>query len=141
MNHSVPRAISEREPGISASLNAVIDTCWETLDPADVELIRLRVAAIHGHTVERTERATAFGLDERRVAAVATWWKSDVFSARERALLGFVEQFVFAVDSMTDELVDDLLATDDPIRVHELSNAVWAFDLITRLDMVAEQVL
>lgn len=122
-------------------LGAVIDTCWKTLDPADVELIRLRVAGIHGHVVAGAQRSPAFALDDRLVSALPRWWDSDVFSTRERALLGFVEQFVFSVSSMTDELVDALLATDDPVRVHELSNAVWAFDLITRLDMVAKEML
>lgn len=111
------------------------------MDPVDMAIMRVRIALIHGDAVGAQVRTPGAPLTEERIMALEKWWASDLFSDRERALLAFVEQFAFSVSSMDDATVEALLATDDPLHVHEITNAVWAIDLTTRMDLVARAVL
>lgn len=136
-----PEAIARLAPESSTALEGVMHACWSSVDRGDMELMRIRIAMIHGDPIGAALRTDGVVIDEERLAALPRWWASDLFSDRERALLAFVEQFVFSVSSMEDPLVDALLATEDPIHVHEIANAAWALDLTTRMDMVARLVL
>jgi alkylhydroperoxidase family enzyme len=76
------------------------------VDPVLLELCRLRVAqllAARYPLSTRTPEARAAGLDELRIAALASWWTSDAFGARERACLRFAEQFVLDAQGISDE--------------------------------------
>lgn len=138
---SAPAQISLLAPEPADDLAAVMQACWTAVGPTDMELLRLRICGIHGDAAGLAHRTEGAKIDEHRIAALGSWWASDLFTDRERALLAFVEQFVFSVSSMDDGHVDALLATEDPIRVHEIANAVWALDLTTRMDLVARAVL
>ena len=132
--------VADLAPQKAVELEHVLEACRDAVSREDFALCRARIAALHGDETDAAA-AAATVLGEERVAALERWWASDAFTARERALLGFVEQFVFDVSSMTDEHVEALLATDDPVHVHELANVVWAIDLVTRMRVVSRSVL
>jgi alkylhydroperoxidase family enzyme len=138
-----PPALAGLAPDPHAALEEVLRACHASVDPADLELIGLRVAQLLGDErgLARRAEAAAHGAGPEQVAALDRWWSSPLFGDRDRALLGFVDQFVFSVSSMSDADVDALLATETPVRVHELANAVWAIELSTRLDLVSRAVL
>jgi alkylhydroperoxidase family enzyme len=76
------------------------------VEPILLELCRLRVAQLLGarHPLSlRTPEALAAGLREEQVEALASWWTSDAFGARERACLRFAEQFVLDAKGIRDE--------------------------------------
>jgi alkylhydroperoxidase family enzyme len=81
---------------------------WEKrlVDPVLLELCRLRVAQLHGAAYPlstRMREATEAGLDEPKIARLASWWKQPGFSDLERACLRFAEQFVLDAKAMSDE--------------------------------------
>ncbi|QIG44612.1 hypothetical protein G5V58_19120 [Nocardioides anomalus] len=123
---SAPRAALARlAPEPTAALAEVERVAAASVDPHVLELVRDRVASVLG--------GVPSDLDD--------WRSRTDLDAADRAVLDFVEQFVFSVSSLDDAQVAALLEHADPIRVHELCNLVWAVDLGTRLDLVAGVVL
>jgi alkylhydroperoxidase family enzyme len=118
-------AIARWAPEPAAALAEVERVAVESVDARTLGLVRDRVTSLLG--------LGPSALDD---------WRSDPeLEERDRALLGFVEQFVFSVSSMCDDEVAALLDHVSPTQLHEISNAVWAVDLTTRLDRVAGAVL
>ena len=118
-------ALARWAPEQSAAFAEVESVAAASVDDRTLELCRDRVASLLG--------AGASSLDD--------WRSSPDVDDRERALLAFVEQFVFSVSSLGDEEVDALLEHESAEHLHEISNVVWALDLGTRLDLVAAAVL
>ncbi len=80
---------------------------WERrlVDPVLLELCRLRIAQLNGaawNQSTRMEEARAAGLDEQKIAALADWPRSPLFSPLECACLGFAEQFVLDPNGIND---------------------------------------
>ena len=118
-------AIARWAPEPAAALAQVERVVGEAVDARTLELVRDRVTSLLG----------------LRPSALDDWRSDSELDERDRALLGFVEQFVFSVSSMGDQDVAALLDHVSPTQLHEISNAVWAVDLTTRLDRVAGAVL
>ena len=81
---------------------------WEKrlVDPVVLELCRLRIAQLHGarHPLSvRTPAARDPGLDEAKLHALETWWKSPGFSDLERSCLRFAEQFATDASGISDD--------------------------------------
>lgn len=117
-------ALAGLSPEPIAALAHVEEVAVASVDARTLELVRDRVHSLLGLPASHDD-----------------WRDADTFSGAERAVLAYVEQFVFAVSSMDDEMVEALLEDLTPIEVHELSNIIWLSDLTTRLDLVAEAVL
>lgn len=121
-----------------AAFQAVTDlqrAIWDSFDPVVLELCRLRIAGLlrFGPGLEvRSEAARATGLDEARIAALASWPTSPLFSDAERACLALAEQFVMDANGVTDELVDDVLRHWSAADCHTLANAISAFETFQR---------
>ncbi len=82
------------------------------LDPVLVELCRVRVAQMVESAFDLSVRyapATDAGLSEEKVAALADYPTSPLFTDRERTALEFTEQWVIQSSSITDEDVERLL--------------------------------
>jgi alkylhydroperoxidase family enzyme len=69
-------------------------------DPVLVELVRRRVAGLLG--ASPTELGPVAELPAAQVADLAAWPTSPAFSAAERSVLSFAEQFVLDVSAVTD---------------------------------------
>jgi alkylhydroperoxidase family enzyme len=82
------------------------------LDPARLELCRLRIAALLGarHPLAvRDPAARAAGLGEARIAALDAGWASPAFDATERACLRFAEQFALDPKGISDADAADVV--------------------------------
>jgi alkylhydroperoxidase family enzyme len=125
-------AVLRADPAVAGHLADAYDAAWRVVDPVLLELCRLRVAMLLDCDAEqaaRTPAATEGGLQESTVAELARWPTSSRFGPRERACLGFCEQFVMDVATMPDELVREVA---DHLGAQGLA------DLVTAL-LVVEQ--
>jgi alkylhydroperoxidase family enzyme len=98
-------------PEASGALSGVVAAAWDDTDPVLLELARLRIATLLGYTAElarRSERAAHAGLTEAKVADLAAWPTSPIFTARERVCLSLAEQFVTDPNGVTDAQVADV---------------------------------
>jgi alkylhydroperoxidase family enzyme len=94
-------------PDVAQFLEALEEAAWRIVDPAALELCRLRIATLLGCDFEklrRTDTAIEAGLDEAKIAQLSAWPTSERFGPRDRACLAFCEQFVIDVAGMSDEL-------------------------------------
>ena len=92
-------------PDAMDALAALVAAAWEETDPVLLELARLRIATLLGHSAElgrRSGRAHEAGLTDEQVAALPSWPTSPLFTSRERACLAFTEQFVVDANGVTD---------------------------------------
>ena len=102
--------LADRLAGHPDVLQHLVDAeqaAWASVDPVLLELCRLRVAMLLDCGPDlraRTPAAVAAGLDEATVAELALWPTSPRFGTRERAALGFTEQFVIDVGTLGDDL-------------------------------------
>ena len=63
-------------PDAGAALSDVVAAAWDSTDPALLELARLRIAKLLGHTADlhrRSRRAIDAGLSEEKVRDVTSW--------------------------------------------------------------------
>jgi alkylhydroperoxidase family enzyme len=132
-------ALTALSPDAAAGLADVVAAAWASSDPALLELARLRIAKLLGHTADldrRTPRAVDAGLSEEKVRAVASWPTSPLFTARERACLAFTEQFVIDANGVTDELVADVTAHLGAARCYAFAEAVSVLETFARACLV-----
>ena len=136
--HPGRAALARLAPETVGALAEVDRVVAASVDAATLALVRHRVHALLGLPLPA---------DAGRDVPAATWdalddWAtSPAVDDAQRALLGFVEQFVFSVSSMGDAEVEALLEHLEPLALHVLCNAVWAIDLGARVDHVAAAVL
>jgi hypothetical protein len=128
---AVMDAIRRHLPGLAdvgERLNAKV---WELNDPVLLELCRLRMATLLGATEslrQRSAAASQAGLTEERIAQLASWPTSPLFSERERACLAFAEMFLFDPGSVDDELVGAVVEHLPGDGCYALTNALWVIE-------------
>jgi alkylhydroperoxidase family enzyme len=89
----------------------LVGAAWLDNDPALLELARLRIATLLGNAAELTRfsaRATEAGLSEAKVAELAAWPTSPLFTSKERACLALTEQFVIDANGVTEGQVAEV---------------------------------
>jgi AhpD family alkylhydroperoxidase len=106
---------------------------WEKrlLDPVLLELVRLRVAQMHGARfplASRRPEAREAGLDEAEIAELDHWWRSPCFSDTERACLRFAEHIVLDAKGMSDEQALPVVAALGEAGTVALVEALAIFD-------------
>jgi alkylhydroperoxidase family enzyme len=116
---------------------------WERrlLDPALLELLRARVAQIHGADLPdlcEAMRAARAALDPERRRALETWWQSDAFSPTERACLRFAEQFVLDPAGIHDDDAAAVVAALGEPATVALVELLALLDGFTRFACVLE---
>jgi len=98
-------------PEAFAAVAQLVGAAWQDNDPVLLELARLRIATLLGNETEgslRSVRATASGLSETKVAELAAWPTSPLFTSRERACLALTEQFVIDANGVTEAQVAEV---------------------------------
>ncbi|MGZ8765965.1 MAG: carboxymuconolactone decarboxylase family protein [Acidimicrobiia bacterium] len=111
------------------------------IDPALLELCRLRIATILGCDAERAIRysdARAAGLTEARVAALPRWPNDPAFTEAERRAIEFAEQYVIDPHGLTDEHSAALHREFDESALATLTLAVAMFDALTRMRLAPD---
>jgi alkylhydroperoxidase family enzyme len=143
---SVPHAPSPIEgllgwrPELLEQFRSFYGTLWDErlLDPALLEMLRLRIAQIHDCSAELAIVHSETGLSESKRAALADWRKSDLFDPRERVLLGYAEHIPFDHHLIED---NDAAAVRDALGEKGFvaySLAVTLFDALCRLRIVMQ---
>jgi alkylhydroperoxidase family enzyme len=108
---------------------------WSSgVEPALLELCRLRVATILGCAGELRRRAAA--LDERLVAALDRWAASEAFSPLQRAALRLTDGFVLDPHGVSDADAAALAAHLSPAQMVALIEALAVFDGFTRFRLM-----
>lgn len=122
-------------PEAFESLADLVSAAWADNDPILLELSRLRVAALLGNAAElerRSERARDAGLGEDKVTALAAWPTSPLYTAADRACLGFTEQFVIDANGITDQDVATMTEHLGPAGTYAFAAAVSALETFQR---------
>jgi alkylhydroperoxidase family enzyme len=124
-------------PVVFEQLVGLETAIWELggLDPVLLELVRLRIAQLVQAPAElarRTPQAVAAGLDEATVAELSSWPTSPRFDERDRAVLGWTEQWVIDASEMTDADAERLTSALTESECATLSTALALFEALTR---------
>ena len=106
-------------------------TLARMVDPACLELCRLRIAQILGD--EDQLAVVPPGIDRTQLSELAGWRSSAAFDRKERACLEFAEQFLYSADAVTDEQVDAVAEFFPPDQVWALTNAIAVVERFGRL--------
>lgn len=112
---------------------------WKHADPELLTLCAARVSQMLGG--EPGENAGPVAIGEQRLASLAAWDTSALFTDTERAYLAFTEQFVTSVADISEADVNALLAQDSPEFVRSFVAALYAVEMEQRVDLVGSIVL
>jgi len=135
----VPAALAVLRPDATCRLERLNERVWASVDPTLLELMRLRIAWLLGDTVgtrTRSARARAAGLGEAKIGELAAYPTSARFSALEREVLAFAEQFVMDVSGTTPETLDVLAGQLGVHDLREFITAVFVVEFTQRLQLV-----
>jgi alkylhydroperoxidase family enzyme len=136
------RTAVERVLGLRADLHAEVATwyghVWDppVCDPVILELVRLRLAQLHGCREQQAVRYALpreRGLTEDRASAVSRWATDPSFSAAERAAIAFAELFVIDVHAVTDDDVEAMRQHLSDTEIAGLCNALAVWDGFMRV--------
>lgn len=101
-----------------------------------VELVRLRASQLNGCAYclrEHSRDALAIGESPERLAVLAAWWESQLFSPREQAALRLVER----VTRIADPGAEGGIGVDGELTDTEVSVVTWLAVAINALNRVA----
>lgn len=130
------------QPDGAAELELMNDAAREATDPELLELCRcLIVSMLDDQAPDRLDDLVASGSGRDKLAALGDWAASDVFSPLERAALGFTEQFVISVSTISDEQVETLRAHLGDEQTYAFAAALYVIEMTERLRMVSGVVL
>jgi hypothetical protein len=101
-------------------LRGTLTTAWRITDPRLLDICRLRVAQLVG------ARADIAGADDQLLIELDDWRSSSVFSARERAVLEYAEQYHVDHRHITNSQKEDLA---HHLSSREVVNFVWALHM------------
>jgi alkylhydroperoxidase family enzyme len=119
-----------------AALHQAID---DSVDPVIVELCRLRIARLIGAPALlslRRPKAAVAGLTETKIAALASWPESPLFSTAERACIALAEQFCMGAYTVTESDVAAVLEHLSADECYALVNGVWVMEALARMTVV-----
>jgi alkylhydroperoxidase family enzyme len=139
----LPDGLRALAPEAVERLDRTNACAWSAIPPALLEQVRLRIAALIGHDQglrRRVAAAALGGVTETKLAHLDRYYADEAFTACERDVLEFTEQFVMDVSGpMTDYVA--LLETHFPGAVRELVTAVYVVEFTQRLEMVSGALL
>ncbi len=125
-------------PDAHRQLDVLYDGLWDAgVDPATLELCRLRIATLVGSAADLAARDPRAGLDEALVAGLPAWPTSAMFTEAQRAALGFAEQFTLDAHGVTDAQAAELHRFYTPPQLATLTTAIAVFDALARVRAIA----
>ncbi len=141
---SLPRALSRLRPEACGLLAAVNEQVWRVNDPGLLELVRLRTAQLIGNPAAfrvRSPDADAVAVPESKILALPGYPVSPLFSAAERDLLAFTEQFLIDVGGTDATARAGLIGHFGADGARDLVVAIFVVEFTQRLQMIAARVL
>lgn len=118
-------------PAAWARFRDVYAALWDGADAGVLDLCRRRIATLLACDVS-VDGAPPGGAPAAQVAALPQWPTSPLFTAAERAAIGFAEQYVFDPHALSDDDVAALRAHFGPPALARLALAVAVFDALAR---------
>jgi AhpD family alkylhydroperoxidase len=143
---ALPGALSRLRPGACELLTALNERVWQAGDPVLLELVRVRVAQLIGNPVAARVRceyaAAAAGPElEAKVAALPDYPGSPLFSAAERDVVEFAEQFVIDVGGTPEDMRAALTWRYGADGARALVTAIYVVEFTQRLQLIAARLL
>lgn len=125
-------------PELMEQFKSFYGTLWDDalIEPALLEMVRLRIAQIHGCSAELASRHTTCGFSNEKFEALSHWRNSDLFDERECALLAYAEQIPFAHTAISDEDAARVVEAIGEADYVAFSVAIGLFDALCRVKMV-----
>ncbi len=141
-----PGALSRLRPGACELLTALNERVWQAGDPVLLELVRVRVAQLIGNPAAARVRceyaAAAAGPElEAKVAALPGYPGSPLFSAAERDVVEFTEQFVIDVGGTPEDMRAVLTGRYGTDGARALVTAIYVVEFTQRLQLIAARLL
>ena len=137
----LPKALYVLQPEATALLDQVNQRVWATVDPALLEIIRLRIAWLLGNTAGMRARSSPARIPEQKVAELPAYATSPSFSALDRDGVAFAEQFVMDVTGTSQESLDALRDQLGWDRLRDFVTSVYLVEFTQRLQLVAQALL
>ncbi len=137
----LPKALYVLQPEATALLDQVNQRVWATVDPALLEIIRLRIAWLLGNTAGMRARSSPARIPEQKVAELPAYATSPSFSALDRDGVAFAEQFVMDVTGTSQESLDALRDQLGSDRLRDFVTSVYLVEFTQRLQLVAQALL
>jgi AhpD family alkylhydroperoxidase len=135
----IPEVIRTRAPEAALLLDAVNAAAWRTISPVLLEEVRVRTAQMLSFEpgLRRfSAPARDLGLSQPKLAHVADYFRSAEYTDQERAVLGFVEQFVLDVSQFTPAEREGLAAAMGAQDLLEVVTAIYVIEYTQRLESV-----
>ncbi|MEO8692296.1 MAG: hypothetical protein ABI658_02205 [Acidimicrobiales bacterium] len=112
---------------------ALDEQIWDgRLDPALLELCRVRIAMLHRCGPQLALQRADIGAKR---AAIAQWPTSPLFSATERAVLRFTEQYVIDAQGVSDADAAGVVGGLSGPEIADFTVAIGTFDAICRFTL------
>jgi AhpD family alkylhydroperoxidase len=143
---ALPEALSRLRPEACGLLAALNERVWQEGDPVLLELVRVRVGQLIGKPAAVRGSAAAAGpvlaADlEAKVAALRDYPASPLFSAAERDVVAFAEQFVIDVGGTTDDVRAELTGRFGADGARALVTAIYVVEFTQRLQLISARLL
>ncbi len=143
---ALPKGLSRLRPEACGLLTALNERTWRAGDPVLLELARVRVAQLTGNAAAARVRcgcaAAAAGPQlEEKLAALPDYPGSLLFSAAEREMVAFTEQFVIDVGGTTEDMRAELAGRFGADGARALVTAIYVVEFTQRLQLIAARLL
>jgi alkylhydroperoxidase family enzyme len=141
---SLPRALSRLQPDACALLVALNEQVWQVSDAGLLQLVRVRVAQLIGNPAAlrvRAPCADVAAVPESKLLALPDYPGSPLFSATERDILAFTEQFLMDVGGTDATARAGLIEHFGADGARELVSAIYVVEFTQRLQLIAARVL
>ena len=133
------RVLADR-PDVLADLVAAHDAAWAALDPALVEITRLRIAMLLGNDAELAARTPGSGVDEATLGELSLWPTSPRYTERDRACLTYLEQHLIDVANLDDAQAAAVAAHLGDQGLVDYANAVLVLEQRQRLRLAWDRL-
>jgi AhpD family alkylhydroperoxidase len=152
---ALPGALSRLQPEACGLLVTLNERVWQVSDPVLLELVRVRVSQLIGNPAAARVRcsyaaaaAGAGGADgaggarlEAKLGALPDYPGSPLFSAAERDVVAFSEQFVIDVGGTTEDMRAELAERFGADGAKALVTGIYVVEFTQRLQLIAGRLL
>jgi len=152
---ALPGALSRLQPEACGLLVTLNERVWQVSDPVLLELVRVRVSQLIGNPAAAQVRCSyaavadgaggAGGLGgarlETKLGALPDYPGSPLFSAAERDVVAFSEQFVIDVGGTTDDMRAELAGRFGADGAKSLVTGIYVVEFTQRLQLIAGRLL
>jgi alkylhydroperoxidase family enzyme len=123
-------------PEASTVIARLMANLWGATDPELLELVQVRISQLLRNESVRQDQ----GVPSAKLAALAQWPTSPLFSDAERVVLGFAEQFIMDVAGVSPAQRSSLGEHLDPAELGGFVTALYLLDYGQRAQMALDRL-